>query len=432
MNLKTTVFRGGITLLAAICLFLARAQAVAVGDLAIHGSLSLTAASSPEYNYLGSTKGGLDLNIVEATVNTGYQWGNGLSASAQVFGYRLEGYDAVMIDFANVAYKASDAFGIRAGYIKQPGGLYSEVLDLDQVRPFAFLPLGTYSKIYRPMSSNFIGISTYGRFVVDKGNSIEYTLFFGTRDSAKGNTPLIKFQSNSGFSRMDKVAFGNVYGGQLVWNTAIEGLKFQFCYFDQQDINIDGSVYNATDAAMQPDDSRVLPYYIGVPTWNGYFADSPVHYKGSYKQWFLGAEYTKGDWTFAAEYTPTDTTADVSTLIPSTIVPRSNTNKGDSYYGMITWQALPKLSFGLYYNEAYTNRHDRSGALLNFVPRHRAYTKDLAFATSYSLTKDWLVKAEVHSIKGTSQLRSNGGLNGEVSQWPEKWGYYVIKTTFTF
>ena len=432
MNLNPTVLRCGIAVLAASSLFLARGQAVNVGDLAFHGSISTTASYSPEYNYLGSTKGALDPNIVEVTLNSGYRWTNGLTASAQVYGYRLDRYNGAIIDFANLSYQASEAFGIRAGYIKQPGGLYSEVLDLDQVRPFAFLPLGTYQKIYRPMSNNFIGVSTFGRIAIGLKSSLEYTLFFGTRDSAKGNTPLLAFQGNSGFAGLNKITFGNTYGGQVVWNTPIEGLKFQYCYFEQQNMNITGSVYNAADLAVMPNDSRMLPYFLGSATWNGYFAGSPVQYKSSLRQWYIGAEYAKGDWTFAVEYTPTNTTADVTTIIPATIIPRSNGTAGDSYYAMVTWQALPKLSFGLYYNEAYANRDDRNGTQLHFVPSHRDFTKDLAFATSYNLTKNWLVKAEVHAIKGTSMLRNDHSLNGNVSQWPESWGYYVLKTTFTF
>src|SRR5580698_11325609 len=77
----------------------------------------------------------------------------GAQAFAQSFGNI--GDDKVILDWAIADYNFSPLFGIRAGRVKYPRGLYGEALDLDSVRPFVFLPMAVYNPILRDFSASF-------------------------------------------------------------------------------------------------------------------------------------------------------------------------------------------------------------------------------------------------------------------------------------
>jgi len=64
--------------------------------------------------------------------------------------------------------------GVRVGRIKYPRGLYGEVLDLDVVRPFVFLPLTQYSPVLRDFSASFDGAMLYGSLNLRSRRILDY------------------------------------------------------------------------------------------------------------------------------------------------------------------------------------------------------------------------------------------------------------------
>lgn len=417
------------TLLALSALSLgALPQATAASPLAFHGSISATAATSDKYNYLGDTKNSLDLNVVEVTVNSSYRFKNGLRAMAQVYAYELENYDAIMVDFANLDWQHDESFGVRLGYVKLPSGFYNEVLDVDSIRPFAFLPTVTYQKAYRPIANNFLGVCFYGNVPAGKAGTFEYQAFAGTKDKIKGDTPFSRILSSGNFLTYDRVEFEWVYGASVIWNTPLEGLRAVASASFLPGISIEGQVRNSGDLSFQPSTFAYLPTELGVSFWNAYIAGSPGSLQVDYNQYRVGLEYTWKDLVFATEYTRIDTQIDLASMVATA----HSSGSSDNFYGMVTWQAIKQVGLGLYYGESYEDRHDRHPTSTPFAPGHVGYTKDLALALSYS-PADWCIfKIENHFYNGTSQVHNRAGWNGLPGSWPASWNYFVLKTTISF
>lgn len=403
----------------------------AATPLAFHGAISATAATSDEYNYLGDTRDSLDLNVLELTLNTAYRFPNGLRAMAQVYAYQLEGYNDIMIDFANLDWQQNERFGVRLGYIKLPSGFYNEVQDVDSIRPMAFLPMVSYPKAFRPITNNFLGLSFYGTLDASKAGSFDYTVYGGTKDNVNGNPPMFRNQASSSFMRFDHMAFNGVWGASLIWNTPIEGLRAVASYNYYDDIKVKGSMLTAAELSMYPNDYRMLPTAMGFTTWDRVMAGKLSRYAINYAGYRFGLEYTWKNLTFATEYTGINRNFDVITPLTGNTVTHSG-DRADSYYGMINWQAMPKLGFGLYYGEAYPDRKDRNGNKNKYIPRYAAYTKDLGIGVCYSFTDWFQIKAENHFMEGVSEIHNMGGINGNPSNWDKSWNYFVLKSTLSF
>ena len=419
-----------LLLLSALCscpLLFAGANA----PIAFHGSLSATAAISDTYNYLGDTKDSLDLNVTELTLNGSYRFQSGLRAMAQVYAYQLEGYNDIMIDFANLDWQQNEKFGVRLGYTKTPSGFYNEVMDLDTVRPMAFLPVMAYPKGFRPIANNYLGLGTYGTLSTGQAGSLEYNLFVGTKDKVNGDTNMLRSQSSGGIIHIDEVTFREVYGGSLIWNTPVEGLRAVVTCGVYPKLKIKGHVFTSAEMAYQPSDNRMAPQMVGIAKWDTYLANTPGSMTVDYVTWHGGLEYTWKNFVFVTEYASTNN--DIFTLSAVTgPSPVEVKTKADNYYVMASWQATPKFSVGAYYGEDFANKNDRSGKTLLTVPAHTAYTKDLALGGSYNLTDWWQIKLENHFFSGTSIIHNNANWNGSPSLWAKNWNYFVVKSTISF
>jgi hypothetical protein len=368
---KTTSGRLSLIVLAASSAL--AVHAVDMGGVAIHGSLSSTASYSPEYNYIGDTKDSLDLNQTELTVNGTKRFDNGLKLAAQLYGYQLAGYKDFTVDFANADYSFRQEIGVRVGRNKLPVGLYNEVQDLDQVRVFASLPLNFYAHSGRAIGAAFDGASLYGNIPASKAGSFDYQLFVGTMPSPNKETPLMK-----GIPGASSLDLNTVYGGSLVWNAPVDGLRFGYSF-----------------QALPKMDLIIGPAITEI----------------DYQTHVVSIEYTRGKWTAVTEYKHTASTNTV-TNFP---VPPSTSHE-DHAYAQLTYQATDKLGLGVYY--CYSD-YETKGV-----------DKDTAFAASYALQPWWLVKAEFHFMDGINNLGNAGDSNPGASD--KTWSYLVLKTTLSF
>lgn len=360
-----------VTGLAALCL-LPAANAVDMGGFAIHGSLSTTAAYSPEYNYLGDTKESLDLNQNELIVNGTRRFENGLKLAAQLYAYELAGYEDMTVDFANLDYSFRPEIGLRVGRSKLIGGLYTDVQDLDQVRTFASLPLNFYPRGSRAFASNYDGGEIYGQASLGKAGSIDYQAYVGTMPRLDNDMPFSRGIGATDFE------INGVYGGGTRWNTPIEGLRLGYTYQAAPEIE---------------------------------FFRGPAHLETDYRANYYMIEYTRGKWVLALEHKR----AVSESVVTNFPVPDTKLIE-ESSYAQASYQATEKLGLGTYF--AYTEYSNADEV------------KDLAFAASYAVQSWWLVKAEVHLMNGISQLGTAGDINPGASD--ETWTYFMLKSTLSF
>ena len=167
-----------------------------------HGFLSQGFLASDKYDYLGETKNG-SFNFTEAAVNFSVNPFPRTHVTAQGFLFDVgkvgEYYPA--LDYASVDYTFSDAFGVRAGQIVRPEGIYNSIQSVDLARVSILLPQGMYDARQRDFSGSIQGGSLFGSFDLHKVGSLSYETYGGWVNLAK----------NGGIARELESAFTGPY-----------------------------------------------------------------------------------------------------------------------------------------------------------------------------------------------------------------------------
>ncbi len=356
------------TLLASV----AALPAAQLGDVDIHGSVSLTGAYSPAYNYLGDTKESLDHNQTEIILNGTKRFDNGLKLAAQIYAYELAGYEDLTLDFASLDYSFRREIGVRVGRNKLPLGLYTESQDLDQVRVFASLPLHFYPKALRAFGGAYDGAAVYGNIGAGDAGDLDYQVYAGYGQDVDPDHPFMRGLGSS------KLVGNELAGASLFWNTPISGLR----------VGYSTEHLMSADLAFGPMDTELI-----------------------YTTQVLSAEYTRDKWTFAAEHK--FNTADIDFVSP--FAPDSKETDQLTYV-QVAYQLTDQVGLGVYHS--WTNYETGVD------------DRDTAAAVSYAPTSWWLLKAEAHLMDGLRNLGGAGDLNPGATD--DSWTYFVVKSTFTF
>ena len=377
--------------------------AVPVGDtnVQIGGFFSQGYLYSSNNNYPTADKGGT-WDFREMAFNASTTIGAHFRVGGQVFAQRFGalGDDKVILDWAVADYNFSPAFGIRAGRVKYPKGLYGEALDLDVVRPFIFLPGAVYSPILRDFSASFDGAMIYGTLNAGK-NAFDYRLFFGhiPMSPEKG---VAEFYNNAGFYAppgVKSLHMDSVTGGQLTWNTPVEGLKFVYSYSSYRNLSSDGpfAAYAAVDLHSNFDQF----------TWQT-----------------ISAEYTWKNWVFASEWQRAKGTIRYSAApVLATVTGDSG---WDGWYVAASRRLGDRFEVGAYYGDLANN----SGTTPRSDPSQHQY--DTALSLRFDLTEHVLFKLEAHSIDGTDQTFNTLRIPNPASSLQTHTTLFAAKTTLSF
>lgn len=87
------------------------------------------------------------------------------------------------VDFAFAEHAFSPAFALRAGRVKQPFGIYTEIFDVGVLAPFNNLPQGLYGPSGF-VAEGFMGVGATGALNVAGGLRLQYDLYGGELESA--------------------------------------------------------------------------------------------------------------------------------------------------------------------------------------------------------------------------------------------------------
>ena len=141
--------------------------ALELGKLQINGFVSQGYMESSGNNFLDSDSedGTFEINEVGLTFNATVT--DKLRIGAQILSRDLgeDGNNDIELDWAFGDYRVTDRFGVRAGKLKLPIGLYNETRDSDFLRPMAFLPQSVYDEMQRGFLS-----AGYGAMASFKGS----------------------------------------------------------------------------------------------------------------------------------------------------------------------------------------------------------------------------------------------------------------------
>jgi hypothetical protein len=377
--------------------------AVPLGDtnVQIGGFFSQGYLYSADNNYPTADKGGT-WDFREMAFNASTTIGAHLRVGGQVFAQRFGalGDDKVILDWAVADYNFSPLFGIRAGRVKYPKGLYGEALDLDVVRPFIFLPGSVYSPILRDFSASFDGGMIYGTLNAGK-SSLDYKAFYGhiPMSPEKG---VAEFYNNAGFYTAPGVTalhMDAVAGGQLAWNTPVSGLKFVYSYSYYTNLSSDGpfAAYAAVDLHSNFDKFA----------WNT-----------------ISAEYTWKDWVFAAEWQRSKGTIRYSA---APVLPLVTGDSGwDGWYAAVSRRLNERCELGAYFSDLENNSTS--------VPRSNpsAHQYDTALSLRFDLSEHVLFKLEAPSLDGTYQTFNTVRIPNPSSSLKDHTTIFAAKTTLSF
>lgn len=381
------------------------AAAITVGpkdNIQIGGFFSQGYLYSSENNFPTTSLDGT-WDFREAALNVSTTIGSHLRLGAQGFAQRFGsiGRDKVILDWAVADYNFRPEFGIRAGRVKYPKGLYGEALDLDVVRPFVFLPTAVYNPVLRDFSASFDGAMVYGSFGVGRG-SVDYKLFYGDIPISpeKG---VAEFYNNSGLYSLaaggtNGLAIDSVMGGQLAWNTPVNGLKAVYSYSEYADLSTSGP-FGAYPAAN---------------LWSN-FAKFSWH--------TASVEYVTGNWVLAAEWQQCGGKLDYGA---PPVLPTVHDSSGwTGWYLSAARRLNDRFEVGAYYGQLL-QRYEGSTS----DPRRHQY--DSALSVRFDLNEHVLFKVEAHYFEGTYQTFNTTRIPNPASTRRNHNTVIAAKTTLSF
>lgn len=342
--------------------------AVSVGSAQVGGFFSqgyLT--TSNDVNYPAETVDGT-FEFREAALNASMPLGSKIRVGAQIFEQRLGDYgdDKIILDWASIDYNAAPEFGIRAGRVKLPRGLYNEALDVDLVRPFIFLPMGLYDPRLRDFNASFDGGMIYGSLEFGEAGSLDYKFFCGDMPvSVDEGSGVADFFRNSGLIEPTDASIDLTYGAWLFWNTSVSGLRFGLSYSV-----IDGLLASGPFTALP-----VAEVVVGV---------------SKNERIILSAEYVTGDWTFAAEYG--NESSPIEITVPMLGVNQEDEIDWSTWYISAARRIGEHVEVGAYYSQFHSE-----GETID-------QQDDLAASVRWDINEHVLVKVEAHFIDGQNRV----------------------------
>ena len=282
---------------------------------------------------------------------------------------------------------------VSAGRFKMGHGLYNDYRDLDMTRSSVFLPMAVYNPRWREIMLAINGVGSTAMIAAGALGSFEVNGYVGNTNVSASEGTLHDTFGDIGLDT-SSLTFDYIAGGQITWNTPLEGLRLKYSLVDASNFEVLG-----TSDLLMPgaDASFTIPNY-----WDNIFS----------------LEYQWNDLTVAGEY---NYTFFHSTFVPAIGVPFAveGTTATHSTYISAAYRLHPKWEVlgGWQWSESDNTQNGKS----------KWYA--LNAAVRYDVTEHWLIKAEYQWTHGKGLLRSAEQPDGTTE---EIWSFIALKTTFDF
>jgi hypothetical protein len=371
----------------------------------VHGFVSEGGFVSTANDAIGRSSRG-SLELFEAGLNVSADPVDRLRVGIQLFSRSVGNLrdDAPRIDWAYLDYRWRDWLGMRAGVIKMPFGLYNEYVDIDAARLPILLPQSVYPLRNRDALLSHTGVSLYGVAPLGTAGELEYQGWLGIL-----TVPREALDING--ATLDEVDSKYVTGGQVFWHPPVEGLRI-------------GATYLRTTIdfylTLDPDTVDALVAAGLVPA----DYDGSVFITQRPNQLMVAsAEYTRGDWLFAAEYSRW--LKRQRTSLPD-LLPLLEED-AERFYAMATRRLSERFEVGGYLSVSHADADDRSGDGPAFAERYLAFQRELVATVRFDVNDNWLWKLEGHLIDGAADLPVQQNPTPE-----RRWGLFLVRTTVYF
>jgi len=369
-----------------------------------HGFISQGFLASTKYDYLANNTKDGSFKFSEAAINASINPFPRTHIAAQGFLFDVGNVGEYFpaLDYASIDYTFCDEFGVRAGQIRRPEGIYNSIQDIDLARTSVLLPQGMYDSRWRDFSGSIDGGSVFGNVDLHKVGGLGYEAYGG----------MVHLADDGGIARLLQDSLRNPpthykhvngfpeFGLQLWYNTPVDGLRFGYAFVDALDFSYD--------------------YDVNIPP----FISLSYHSTINAVEHHLSAEYLYKAWTFQAEYKyATYYSHDQINGARQSITISST----DTWYVSAAYRFNKWLEAGAYYTEDYANVGDRNGSTL--ATHSDGYQKDAALSLRVDPTSWWVFKVEGHYIRGTALLYDTAS---NPSRGGDGWFMLAVKTTFSF
>ena len=385
----------------------------------INGFASQGYIKSDGNNYLvsESKNGSFDLNDVGITINTQVSDKFRIGAQLLARDFGDEGNNNISLDWGYGDYRFTDAFGLRAGLIKQPLGLYNETRDSDYLRPMALLPESVYSETRRSYGAAMKGVGIYGNFGLAAGN-LEYNFLTGYSDVNDDTYDLrgtVLALSGLGAQvtdvqwRMDEPAIT----ARVIYNTPLNGLRLGITYNELQGhVEVYSFGQELSGISFDPDGPGPAP---AIPqAHNDVFSNTTDHF-------LYSVEYTTDSFTLSSELNLYKTETDILGITGGRSDVLTN-------YIQVSVPVSEVLTISGLYDQYFPNKDERDDP--------DEYRKDLGIGLRYDPAPGFALKLEHHMVDGSAGVDSLRLLN-PASGFPapaldDDWSYSVAKLSFVF
>lgn len=371
----------------------------------VHGFISQGGFVSTDNDYIGASSRGT-LKFFEAGINASVELSEQLRAGVQFVARRVGTLSEELprLDWGLLDFRWSQWLGMRAGVIKMPLGLYNEYVDIDASRTAILLPQSMYPLRNRDALISHLGFALYGALPLGSVGALDYQAWLGTLTIPRSALTL------SGAS-LDSTDAKYVAGGQIFYRPPLDGLRIGATYLRA---SID---FNLTF------DPRVMDQLVMAGLVPSDYDGRLVISQAPTGFWVGSAEYVVDGWLFAAEYSRwlKHQTSTLPEVLPTL------DEDAERFYAMVTYRVSPHFELGTYYSVIHADADDRDGRDGEFMPRSRAFQRDLALSLRFDVNEWWLWKLEGHFIDGTADLDTTRNPD------PERyWGLFLFRTTVTY
>jgi hypothetical protein len=374
-----------------------------VGDWQTHGFLSQGYTLSWGNDFFGNSQDAGSLDFTELGINVLGHIHPDVLIAVQGLYRNTAGSDnqGLRLDFANVDYRfpldGDVTFGLRAGRVKNPFGLYNETRDVVWTRPDVLVPQSVYLDtlaLRQAMIASDGGL-LYGRynagehafsaeFVVsepldDTGGAAAFLTGIPDVQGSLGGRPM--FLGRAGYE----------------WKEGLFRLAFSVVDLDRDFASASASTPSGNFKAFYP---------------------------------LASAQLNLEDWSITGEYGQIN--IERSGFTPGGL-PQKNTS--ENFYVQIQNRFAPGWSALLRYDVFFANIDDRSGrqgAQLTGLPRHRFYAKDVTAGLRWEFADNFLVAAEYHNVDGTAWLSTVDNPGLAAGGGDNHWDLFTVMMSYRF
>lgn len=362
-----------------------------------HGFASQGLLYSSSYNYLGDTKDSTG-KFFEAGVNASFNPFKRTRIAAQGFMFNVGdnvGQYHPFLDYALIEYTLNDYIGIRGGRIRRPSGIYNHIQDVDLARTWVLLPQGVYDARWRDFSASLDGVDLFGNISIGRAGGLSYEAYVGNL-TMSDNGGVANVIMNTHPYSYDGIDDCLIVGGQLWWNTPLDGLRL-----------------GAAGGYLQ--------------NWGYSVHANPVvqiHAVGNIPFGQASLEYTWKSWTFQAEYYTYVLNGHNYNNVgfPTDSIGGSQHSHPDSWYVSAAYRFNKWFEAGTYYTEHYNDVDHR-----NNTPDSNQ--KDVAHTLRFDPKDWWVIKVEGHYLNGTALLNDDAA---NPTRNSNGWFMLAVKTTLSF